>query len=175
MTSNIRSSGYEPSKTLNLVYKDSVSTARQCNSCLVDAVSCMGVSQSSSSTAGDSVGEDSKPFAPSTPTPQNRGGLFRTPSNTTLAVESTTATKRRRRGKAAAAPVPSEPRKMDDGAREASSDVEARRPTHSEQQSKSKEEEEEEEEEEGQEEEDMTVKEQNIIGRNRPSSVGNDH
>jgi hypothetical protein len=92
----------------------------------------MGVSKSSSSTAGDSGGEDLEPFAPSTPTPQNRGGLFRTPPNTTLAVESTTVTRRRGRGKATAAPVapvPSEPR-MDDRSRGASSDVEARQPTH---------------------------------------------
>jgi hypothetical protein len=91
----------------------------------------MGVSKSSSSTAGDSGGEDLEPFAPSTPTPQNRGGgLFRTPPNTTLAVESTTVTRRRGKGKAAAAPVPSELPRMDDRARGASSDVEARQPTH---------------------------------------------
>jgi hypothetical protein len=75
-----------------------------------------------------------EPFAPSTPTPQNRGGggLFRTPPNTTLAVGSTTVTRRRGRGKPAAAPVapvPSKPR-MDDRSRGASSDVEARQPTH---------------------------------------------
>jgi hypothetical protein len=94
----------------------------------------MGVSKSSSSTAGDSGGEDLEPFAPSTPTPQNRGGLFRTPPNTTLAVESTTVTRRRERGKAAAAPVapvPSELLRMDDRARGALSDVEPRQPTYS--------------------------------------------
>jgi hypothetical protein len=115
----------------------------------------MGASKSNSSlsTAGDSGGEDLEPFAPSTPTPQSRGGgLFRTPPNTTLAVDFSTVTKRKGKGKAAAAPVPSEPRRMDDRAREASSDVEHRRPTHSEQQSK------EEEEEEEEEEEDITVK-----------------
>jgi hypothetical protein len=95
----------------------------------------MGVSKSSSSTAGDSGGEDLEPFAPSTPTPQNRGGgLFRTPPNTTLAVESTTVTRRRGKGKVtatSAAPVLSKLPKMDDRARGASSDVETRQPTHS--------------------------------------------
>jgi hypothetical protein len=96
-------------------------------------------SNSSSSTAGDSGGEDLEPFASSTPTPQNRrGGLFRTPPNTTLAVESTTVTRRRGREKAAAAPVapvPSELPRMDDRARGASSDVEARQPTYPDSQS----------------------------------------
>jgi hypothetical protein len=110
----------------------------------------MGASKSNSgsSTAGDSGGEDLEPFAPSTPTPQNRGGgLFKTPPNATLAVDFSTATKRKGNGKAAAAPGPSEPRRMEDRTKGPSSDVEPRRPTHSEQQSN-----------DGGEEEDMTVK-----------------
>jgi hypothetical protein len=103
-------------------------------------------SNSSSSTAEGSGGEDLEPFAPSTPTPQNLGGgLFRTPPKTTLAVDSSTATKRKGKGKAAAAPVFSDPRRMDDRTRGASSGVEPRRPTHSEQQSNDGEEEDEEE------------------------------
>jgi hypothetical protein len=96
----------------------------------------MGASKSNSSlsTAGDSGGEDLEPFAPSTPTPQNRrGGLFRTPPSTTLAVESTTVTRRRGRGKVtatSAAPIPAELPRMEDRARGASSDVETRQPTH---------------------------------------------
>jgi hypothetical protein len=100
-TINTHSSVYEPSNVCS-VYKVSVSTARQCNSCLITAVSCMGApkSNSSSSTAGNSAGKDLEPFAPSTPTPQKRrGGLFRTPPNTTLAVESTTVTKGKRKRK----------------------------------------------------------------------------
>jgi hypothetical protein len=73
-----------------------------------------------------------KPFAPSIPTPQNRGGgLFRTPPNTTLAVELTTVTRRRGKGKAAAAPVPSKLLRMDDRARGALSDVKARQSIYS--------------------------------------------
>jgi hypothetical protein len=115
-TINTHSSGYEPSNAY-FAYKVSVSTARQCKSCLVVAVSCMGPSKgSSSSTAGDSGGEDLESFAPSTPTPPNRGGLLRTPSNTTLAFDFPTVTKRKGKGKFAVAPVPSEPRRMDNGA-----------------------------------------------------------
>jgi hypothetical protein len=54
--------------------------------------------------------------------PKNRGGLFRTPPNTTLAVDFATVTKRKRKRK-----LP----RMDDRAIAASSDVEARQPTHS--------------------------------------------
>jgi hypothetical protein len=67
-------------------------------------------SNSSSSTAGDSGGEDLKSFAPFTPTPSSRGGgLFRTPPNTTLAVDFSTVIKRKGKGKAAVVSVPSEP------------------------------------------------------------------
>jgi hypothetical protein len=83
-------------------------------------------SNSTSSTAGDSGGEDLESLTPSTPTPhrRGRGGLLRTPPNTSLAVESTTVTRRKGKGKAATAPVLFEPQRMDDGGVEASSEVE---------------------------------------------------
>jgi hypothetical protein len=70
----------------------------------------MGLSKSnsSSSTAGDSGGEDLESFTPSTPTPQSRGGLFRTPTHTSLAAELKTVTRRKEKGEAAAASVPFE-------------------------------------------------------------------
>jgi hypothetical protein len=91
----------------------------------------MGASKSNSSSSIDSGGEELEPFAPSTPTPQNRGGLFRTPSNTTLAVDFATVTKRKGKGKAAAAPIPSKQSRLDDRARGASSDDEALQPIYS--------------------------------------------
>jgi hypothetical protein len=67
-------------------------------------------SNSSSSTAGDSGGEDLESFAPFIPTLLSReGGLFRTPPNITLAVNFSTVMKRKGKGKAAAVPVFSEP------------------------------------------------------------------
>jgi hypothetical protein len=59
-------------------------------------------SNSSSSIAGDSGDEDLKSFAPSTPIPPSqKGGLFRMPSNTTLAVDFSTVMKRKEKEKTA--------------------------------------------------------------------------
>jgi hypothetical protein len=72
-------------------------------------------SSASSSTAGDLGGEELKSLTPSTPTPiwrSHRGGLLRTPLNTTLAVDSKTVI--RRKAKPATALIPFEPQRMND-------------------------------------------------------------